>query len=63
MKQVSLAGLTLAMAVGLPHLSHASSVGSTAPALEPTEWFNTSGTVSWKNLKGRLILVEKWATW
>jgi cytochrome c biogenesis protein CcmG, thiol:disulfide interchange protein DsbE len=40
----------------------ASTVGSPAPALEPTEWMNTKAT-SWKDLKGRLVLVEKWATW
>ncbi len=41
----------------------ADSVGSPAPAVEPTEWLNTRGTVSWKDMKGRLVLVEKWATW
>ena len=38
-------------------------VGSTAPAVEPSEWLNTKGIVSWSALKGRLVLVEKWATW
>ncbi|HVR75204.1 MAG TPA: hypothetical protein VMT52_12760 [Planctomycetota bacterium] len=42
--------------------SAASTVGSPAPALEPTEWLNTK-TTSWTDLKGRLVLVEKWATW
>lgn len=37
-------------------------VGSKAPRLEPKEWLNTKGTMSWSQLKGRVILVEKWAT-
>ncbi len=37
-------------------------VGSKAPRLEPKEWLNTQGTMSWSQLKGRVILVEKWAT-
>lgn len=38
-------------------------VGSKAPRLEPKEWLNTEGRMSWSQLKGRVILVEKWATW
>lgn len=38
-------------------------VGSTAPAVEPTEWLNTKGATTWKDLRGRLVLIEKWATW
>jgi hypothetical protein len=38
-------------------------VGSPAPALEPTEWLNTKVATSWNDLKGKLVLVEKWATW
>jgi hypothetical protein len=34
-----------------------------APSVEPSKWFNGKGEVSWDGLKGRLILVEKWATW
>jgi hypothetical protein len=41
----------------------AASIGSPAPAVEPSEWLNTKGPTSWKDLKGRVILVEKWATW
>jgi hypothetical protein len=41
----------------------AAEVGSKAPALEPSQWLNNKGPVSWAQLKGRLILVEKWATW
>jgi hypothetical protein len=39
------------------------SVGSPAPKLEPKEWLNSKDSVSWDKLKGRVILVEKWATW
>jgi len=38
-------------------------VGDKASSVEPSEWINNKGPVSWSNLKGRLILVEKWATW
>lgn len=42
----------------------AASVGSPAPALEPSEWLNfQGGSVTWASLKGKLILIEKWATW
>ena len=34
-----------------------------APEVKPTEWLNAKGATSWDTLKGRLILVEKWATW
>ena len=40
----------------------AASVGSKAPRLEPNEWLNTESRMSWSKLKGRVILVEKWAT-
>jgi hypothetical protein len=38
-------------------------VGDKAPPLEPSQWLNHIGPISWDSLKGRLILVEKWATW
>jgi hypothetical protein len=41
----------------------AAEVGSPAPAVEPVEWLNTKSPITWKDLKGRLVLVEKWATW
>ena len=60
--------LTLACAMACLGATNASayaavSVGSQAPALEPSEWLNVKGPLSWKDLKGRLVLVEKWATW
>ena len=55
--------LSLATAVASPVGLSAASVGSPAPKLEPKEWLNSRDTVSWDKLKGRVILVEKWATW
>jgi thiol-disulfide isomerase/thioredoxin len=52
-------GIVLALAARVP----AGEVGMPAPAVEPSEWINTSGPVSWSSLKGKVILVEKWATW
>jgi thiol-disulfide isomerase/thioredoxin len=37
--------------------------GEKAPTVEPGEWFNAKTPVTWAALHGRLILVEKWATW
>jgi hypothetical protein len=51
----------LVLSASLP--AHASAVGSPAPAVEPTEWLNSPPGTSWQGLKGRLVLVEKWATW
>jgi thiol-disulfide isomerase/thioredoxin len=52
-------GIVLVLAARVP----AGEVGMPAPAVEPSEWINTSGPVSWSSLKGKVILVEKWATW
>ena len=38
-------------------------VGEKAPELTPSKWLNTKVPVSWKDLAGRVILIEKWATW
>ncbi len=37
-------------------------VGDDAPSLSPSQWLNGKGNVSWDKLKGRVILVENWAT-
>jgi len=42
--------------------SAAFATGEKATPVEPTEWLNHKGPISWKALNGRLILVEKWAT-
>jgi hypothetical protein len=40
-----------------------SKVGDEAPALTPGGWLNNQGPVSWERFDGKLVLVEKWATW
>jgi hypothetical protein len=37
-------------------------VGSPATAVEPSEWINAKPGFAWKKLKGRVVIVEKWAT-
>ena len=54
------AALVVAMAV--PALA-GSNVGDDAPALTPGGWLNNKGPVSWDRMQGKLILIEKWATW
>src|SRR5262245_60047644 len=49
------------LGAGLPLA--ASAVGDKASSVEPSEWINGKGSTTWRSLKGRLILVEKWATW
>lgn len=50
-------------AAGLCAAARAVDVGSDAPEVEPSQWLNAKGNVSWKTLKGRVVLLEKWATW
>jgi hypothetical protein len=38
-------------------------VGEQAPSIVPSEWLNVSGPMSWSRLKGRVVLIENWATW
>lgn len=39
-------------------------VGAKAPAIEPADWLNFKGaSMDWKDLRGRAILVDRWATW
>ena len=63
MKLLTVSGLALLLAglSGAP--ARASIVGSKAPELDPKEWINGKGNLSWASLKGRVILIEKWATW
>ncbi len=51
---LALGGTSLA-ADGVP-------VGSYAPEVKPSQWLNNNTPVSWSSLKGRVILLEKWAT-
>ncbi|MCA8960349.1 MAG: hypothetical protein KDC38_07545 [Planctomycetes bacterium] len=54
--------LVLAAALGLPAIA-GSEVGDQAPAVEPQGWINNKGPVSWMGMRGKLVLIEKWATW
>lgn len=38
-------------------------VGDAAVPVAPSEWINAPPGFSWNQLEGRLVLVEKWATW
>lgn len=44
-------------------LRAAGAVGSRAPAIKPIEWINAPANTSWSSFRGRVILVERWATW
>ena len=37
--------------------------GDEAPEVMPKKWLNSMAPLSWDELNGQLILVEKWATW
>lgn len=43
--------------------ARAGQVGQKAEAIQPSAWLNGSAEVSWEGLRGRLLLVERWATW
>ncbi len=40
-----------------------SEVGDAAPELKAGGWINIESTTNWDTLAGKLILIEKWATW
>jgi len=40
-----------------------SEVGDVAPPLNAGGWINIDTNTSWDSLQGKLILIEKWATW
>jgi hypothetical protein len=46
-----------------PAARGAEATGGAASELSPSVWLNTRNNMSWKALNGRLVLVEKWATW
>jgi len=64
MKRVlTFAAMAAAIAMAGSTLRSASPKGTPAPEVKPSVWLNTQGKdVSWSRLKGRVILVEKWAT-
>src|SRR5262245_42710278 len=38
-------------------------VGDMAPSFEATKWFNNQGPVSLAHLRGRIVVLDFWATW
>lgn len=52
----------LVVAMAAPAFS-GSEVGDAAPAVTPGGWLNNVGPVSWESFEGKLVLLEKWATW
>lgn len=61
-KATGLGALLLALA--LSWAVRAQDVGSKAPPIEPIDWLNSKySSMDWKKIRGRLILVDRWATW
>ena len=57
------AALAAAIAMAGSTLRSANPKGTPAPEVKPSVWLTTQGKdVTWSKLKGRVILVEKWAT-
>ncbi|MGE4615053.1 MAG: hypothetical protein AAEJ46_12035 [Planctomycetota bacterium] len=57
-----LAVVAICLLASLP-VQAGSEVGDVAPALKPGGWVNIDETTTWESLSGKLILIEKWATW
>lgn len=57
-----LALLAICLLASLP-IQAGSEVGDVAPAMKPGGWINMDATTTWESLSGKLILIEKWATW
>jgi hypothetical protein len=63
-RRLFVAPLAVALAAALAAPAFAgSNVGDDAPALTPGGWLNNKGPVSWEKFQGKLVLIEKWATW
>ncbi len=37
-------------------------VGADAPKLSTAKWYNNPGNLNWEDFKGKVILIEKWAS-
>ena len=65
-RQVDVKGFSFALLlsalISLPAFA-GSEVGDTAPELKPKGWFNMESGTTWQDLEGKLVLIEKWATW
>lgn len=57
---VLVAGLAFAVT---PARAKSPSAGPKAPPFQPNQWVNQKGPVPASAFQGRLVLVEKWATW
>ena len=53
----------LAVVVATGSAADGASVGQKAPPLRPRMWMNNRAPVTARTLQGRLVLIEKWATW
>ncbi len=64
MRKTITAALVLLFLFGQNLIAFAApNVGDTAPEITAREWLNTKDTVSLANLKGKIVVVEFWATW
>ncbi len=58
-----LTGVVAIMLLASLPLQAGSEVGDAAPPINAGGWINMDANTSWDSLAGKLILVEKWATW
>ncbi|MGA1202684.1 MAG: hypothetical protein ACO4BJ_06825 [Planctomycetota bacterium] len=59
---MALLASALVVAMALP-ASAGSNVGDKAPELSPQGYLNAKEPITWAGLQGKLVLIEKWATW
>ena len=62
MTRSSALGIAILLLSSIP-ADAGSEVGDVAPALNAGGWINIDTNTSWDSLQGKLILIEKWATW
>lgn len=61
---LGVAALAILLTLGITSTAVAGGeVGTMAPDPGITAWYNVDGPMSWDQLKGQVILLEKWATW
>lgn len=58
----SLAGILVVLALSDPGRAELT-IGQAAPEIRASAWLNTNGTPSLARLRGRIAVVEFWATW
>jgi hypothetical protein len=67
MRQRTVAALVVAALTALPAVASAKvNVGDTAPEIKAASWYNLPEGVkslSLKDLKGQVVMIEFWATW